>query len=95
MQPKIYITDREAFHERMAIMLEDGSTHVTTVSSTATECGYQTVYGRVATAAANGDWQPAKDYCRREAHILGEEGAKDLMRQIQADIRDTMLIRAT
>jgi hypothetical protein len=77
--------DREACSERRAIMEVEGADALT-ASRVASECAYHTKLGRVATAAANGDWEPAREWCAQVAKRYGQDVADDLIREIDQNI---------
>lgn len=90
-----FILDEEAYQERFAIMLEaleveqpnPEKWRVDAVRDAAVESGYRTPWAIAATAAARGDWEPAKELCRRERDRHGEEWARGAMRSIQEAVR--------
>jgi hypothetical protein len=57
-----------------------------TASRVASEYAYRTRLGRVTTAAANGDWEPAREWCAEVARRYGQDVADDLIREIDRNI---------
>jgi len=90
-----WVLDHEAYQERLAIMLESlGSEsspppadQISLAASEAAECAYRTPFSIVATKAARGDWEPAKELCRGERDRHGDRHARELMRAIQEAVR--------
>lgn len=93
-----WVLDREAYHERMAIMMEalmaehpSPTQHqLSMVTSEASESAHKTPFAVAATAAARGDWEPAKALCRGERSRRGESAGRELMRAIQDAVREKM-----
>lgn len=92
MARRYFITDREAYAERVAIMLEGQGPEETFATMepyrTAGDAAYQTRFAVVASAAANGDWEPAREWCRQERDRFGDDLARELMRDIQRTVED-------
>jgi cobalamin biosynthesis Mg chelatase CobN len=84
--------DREAYVERRAIMEVEGVDGLT-ASREASDYAYHTRLGRVATAAANGNWEPAREWCAELAERYGQEAADDLVSDIEANIEAVMAWR--
>lgn len=82
-----YVLDREAYFERMAIMMES-DIDAMEASRMATDSAYQTPLALSATAAIRGDWEPAKNLCRVERDKHGEARGRELMRSIQDAINE-------
>jgi hypothetical protein len=90
---QLFIIDRETFEERLAIVLaecEPAKIDYMDAFRLASQAAYSTRLSRVASAAAMGDWEPAKEWCRQERARLGEPTARELMRSIQKVVRDEM-----
>lgn len=93
--------DREAYDERMAIMMEalmaehssPTQQQLSMVASDASESAYKTPFAVAATAAARGNWEPAKELCRGERARRGEVAGRELMRTIQEAVREKMTDR--
>ena len=83
------VLDREAYDERYAIMLEAGE-HDSVAILGASNCAHNTPFARAATALANGDLEPAKEMCRREAERHGRERGVELMRALQEAVRESI-----
>lgn len=91
--------DREAFNERFAILLAEELQHEHEIEQyrlqylrfLAEQDAYNTLFARLATAAIRGDWTPAQEQCRRERELHGEAWARELMRSIQAAVREKRL----
>jgi hypothetical protein len=56
----------------------------------AREYAYATEFSQICTAAARGDWEPAKERCRRERAEKGEEVARALMRSYQRAVNEKL-----
>lgn len=84
--------EREAYVERRAIMEVEG-TDPLTASRVASEYAYHTRLGRVATDAANGNWEPAREWCAELAKSHGQHAADDLIRDIDDNIEAALAWR--
>jgi hypothetical protein len=82
-----YVLDREAYQERMAIMMESGIDPMES-SRMATDDAYKTPLALAAKAAVLGDWEPADALCRVERDKHGEAHARELRRSIQDAINE-------
>lgn len=78
--------EREAYVERRAIMEIDGGVDGLTASREASEYAYHTRFGKVATAAANGNWEAARAWCAELAERYGQEAADNLISDIDGNI---------
>lgn len=76
---------REAYEERRAIVEVEGADALT-ASREASEYAYHTRLGRVATSAANGNWEPAREWCTEIAARFGQDVADELIREIDQNI---------
>lgn len=93
--PRYTVIDREAYHERAAI-LEDAAEADGTLETMGHGWCYQRAAAEIgklpfsvaATAAANGDWEPAKALCRGERAKNGQQMAMELWRAIQEAVAD-------
>lgn len=81
--------EREAYVERRAIMEVEGVDSLE-ASRVASEYAYHTRMGRVATAAVNGDWEPARAWCAALAKTDGQDAADDLIAEIDDNIEAAM-----
>jgi len=54
----------------------------------ASDYAYSTEFSRICTAAIQGDWEPAKERCRRERAEKGETLARELMRSYQRAVKE-------
>lgn len=61
MAGRIWVMDREAYVERRAIMEVEGVDSLTAARD-ASDSGYRTRMSKAATEAANGDWEPAREW---------------------------------
>lgn len=99
LQPPVVI-DRYAYEERLAIMeVEHLQTHEsiehyegTSMRSAASNSGYATPYSKALTAAADNNWEPAKELCRKARETFGEDLARELMRDIQEEVKAALLL---
>lgn len=99
--PGYSVIDREAFHERAAI-LEEAAIADGTVETMGHGWCYQQAsaeisrlpFSVVATAMANGDPEPAKALCRRELAKNGKELAMDLWRAIEEAVKEAHALDA-
>lgn len=80
--------DREAYAERRAIMEVDApDNEPMTAAREAADYAYKTRFGVVATAAANGDWQPARAWCAEISKRFGADTGAAVMRDIEEAIK--------
>lgn len=82
---RVYVMERDAYIERRAIMEVEGVDGLT-ASREASEYAYHTRLGRVATAAANGDWESAREWCAELAERYGQDAADNLISDIDGNI---------
>lgn len=87
--PARVVIDREAFHERKAIMEEAGVDPIQAAQAASVEA-YNTGFALAATALANGDDGPAKELCRREARAHGREWAERLRDAIKEAVAESL-----
>lgn len=89
-----FVMDLEAYKERLAILLEEnaGEDHMNIVRE-ATQMAYETPFAKVCTAAIRGDWEPAKEMCRRERERHGKGFALNLWHVIEEAVREKELLR--
>jgi hypothetical protein len=80
-----WVMDRPAYNERRAIMEVEGCDGLT-ASREASDCAYKTRFGRVCTAAANGDWEPAREWYTEVLTRFGRHEADELIADIDANI---------
>ncbi len=85
--PARVVIDRDAFAERYAILAVEGMDE-TQAMQLASLSGYNTAFSLAATAAANGDWEPAKELCRRERSVHGQDWAMELWREIERVVKE-------
>lgn len=78
--------DREAYIERRAIMEVEGVDGLA-ASREASDYAYHTRLGRAATAAANGNWEPAREWCAEIAQRFGQNVADELVQEIDDNIK--------
>jgi hypothetical protein len=84
---RIWVIDREACEERRAIIeVEGNSGDLMSPAREAADYAYKTRFGIVATAAANGDWEPARAWCAEIEKRFGSGAAIGLMRDIREAI---------
>ena len=48
---------------------------------------YSTEFSKICTEAIRGNWEPAKERCRREREEKGEDVARELMRSYQRAVK--------
>ena len=84
--------DREAYAERRAIMEVEGIDSLT-ASRVASECGYYSRLGRVATAMANGDQEPAEAWRAEIATRFGHDAGDELIRDIEQLVKAELAFR--
>lgn len=77
----LWIMDREAYNERRAIM-EIENCGALTASRAASDYAYNTRFGKVATEASNGNWEPAGEWCAEIAERFGKKAADQLIGDI-------------
>ena len=82
---RIWVIEREAYAERRAIMELDGIDPLT-ASRDASDYAYRTRLSRVATAMANGDPEPAREWVAETAARWGQDTADELVREIDLNI---------
>lgn len=82
-----YVIDHTFYAEKLRTLLHAGVEHRRAIDA-ATDAAYKTPFSLAATAAIRGDWEPAKDLCRTERAQNGETTARELMRSIQAAVRE-------
>lgn len=87
-----WVMEREAYVERRAIMEVEGTDSLE-ASRVASEHAYHTRLGRAATAAANGDWELAREWCAQIAERYGQHVADDLVREIDDNIEASLAWR--
>ena len=87
--PARVVIDREAFDERVAIMTADGI-DTTWAAQQASLAAYNTPFALAATALANGDDDPARELCRREAKIHGRQWAMELRDAIREAVNASL-----
>lgn len=92
MAGRIWVIDREAYVERRAIMEIEGVDSLT-ASREASDYGYGTRLSKVATQAANGDWEPARAWVAETAKRFGQEVADELVEEIDANIEQARIWR--
>jgi hypothetical protein len=92
MAGRIWVIDREAYTERRAIMEVEGVESLE-ASRVASVCGYRTQLSEVATEAANGDWEPAREWIAETALRYGQSTADELVSEIDANIEAAMVWR--
>jgi hypothetical protein len=88
--PLYSVIDREAYHERCAILLDaaeaDGTLetmgHIWCYQQAGAEIS-RIPFSVAATAMANGDPEPAKQLCRREQERHGRQWAVELWKEIE------------
>jgi hypothetical protein len=76
-----WVMEREAYAERRAIMEVEGMDPIN-ASRVASDYAYNTRLGKAATAAANGNWEPAREWCAEIAARYGQDTADELIREI-------------
>jgi hypothetical protein len=81
-----FVMEYEAYAERRAILEVEGAKPLDAARDAA-DYAYATRFGVAATAAARGDWEPAREWCREERARFGEELARALMRDIQTAVK--------
>ena len=84
--------EREAYAERRAIMEVEGMDAVN-ASRAASEYAYNTRLGKAATAAANGNWEPARKWCAEIAARYGQDAADVLIREIDQNIEVSLVLK--
>lgn len=80
--------DPECYRERRCIMEIDGEAEPLLASREASDAAYRTRMSRVGTAAANGDWEPARQWCAEVAARFGQDMADGLIGDIDAAIAE-------
>ena len=86
MSRSYWVMDRYAYTERRAIMEIDGGCDGLAASREASDCAYQTRFGKVCTAGASGDWEPAREWYVEIAARFGRDTADELIRDIDDNI---------
>jgi len=92
MAGKIWVMDREAYAERRAILELNGASGLD-ASRDAADYAYHTRLSVVATAAVNGDWEPAREWCSQAAERFGQDIADQLIEEIDSSIEAVMVWR--
>lgn len=83
---RVWVMEREAYVERRAIMEIDGKEAPVEASRVASEYAYHTTLGKVATAMANGDPEPARKWVAEIAARWGQGFADELVEEIDLNI---------
>ena len=78
--------EREAYVERRAIMEIDGKVPPLEASRDASAYAYQTTLSKAATAMANGDPEPAREWVTKIAARWGQSVADELVEEIDLNI---------
>lgn len=85
--------EREAYVERRAIMEIEGKESPLSASRDASDYAYHTRLGKVATAMANGDPEPAREWVAEIAARWGQGFADELVREIDLNIEIALAAR--
>lgn len=84
-----WVMDDEAYKERRAIIeVECPELSVDWASRLASEDAYRTPLSVAMTQAARGNWEPAKELCRRARERFGEGLAMEVWREIRGKVRE-------
>lgn len=89
----VWVMEREAYVERRAIMEIDGAEAPVESSRVASEYAYHTTLGKVATAMANGDPEPARKWVAATAARWGQRVADELVDEIDLNIETALKSR--
>jgi hypothetical protein len=91
-----FVMDREAYESKIKELEERAKSSgrpasfddMAEIRDIARQHAYDTEFSIICTAAIRGDWEPAKERCRKERAEKGEETARALMRSYQRAVKD-------
>jgi hypothetical protein len=92
MDEKAYREKRKELEEEVAARVKARGTPMTLddiryYTDGAAKVAYNTEFSVICTQAIRGNWEPAKERCRREREEKGEEIARELMRSYQRAVK--------